>query len=290
MINFHKYGFLDVKRLKRILEGKSYWLCRYNPVWLFIWSDLYKPEIAFDGDLCFIRYLMPEIGICYYPPIGTGNTAEGLKKIRLDCEEHGYELNLAPFSEDMLHSYAALGYELKEIEGFQSYIYACADLAYPKHKKRIGSLKKFEHEHKNAVYRKIRKEDFPRILEFIEKWNQQDRTMQGNLYFAGLNSVKHLIEHLYEFDLLSVMLCEEEKIYGIAIASCMDNMVYTHLYMALPDIVGAREFLLLCLSKEAMRYARYLNLEEDRHFPEIRTFLMNCKPLKLERFYSTFRL
>lgn len=289
MINFHKYGFLDVKRLKRYLEGNSYWLCGYNPVWLFIWNDLYKPEIAFEGELCFIRYLMPEIGICYYPPIGTGNIAEGLKKIRLDCEEHGYELNMAPFSEDMLYSYTPFGYEPKENEGFQNYIYACEDLAYPKNKRIKSILKKFEHEHKKTVYRKIKKEDFPRILEFIEKRNQQEPS-QGNRYFARLNSVKRLMEHLYEFDLLSVMLCDEEQIYGIAMASILENTVFTHLFMTLPDIIGAREELLLCLAKEAMRYARYLNLEEDMCSSEQERFLIGCKPVKLEKFYSTFRL
>ena len=101
MINFHKFGFLDAKKLRDYLLDENYWLCRYNPIWLFVWSDLYKPEIAFTNDFCYIRYLMPEIGMCYYPPIGHGNIKEGIEELKQDAYDNGLDFNLGPV-EDLL--------------------------------------------------------------------------------------------------------------------------------------------------------------------------------------------
>ena len=55
MINFHKLGYLDIRKLKAFTDTKNFWLHTYNPNWLFLWSDLYKPEIAFTNEFIFIR-------------------------------------------------------------------------------------------------------------------------------------------------------------------------------------------------------------------------------------------
>ena len=98
MINFHKLGFLDVRKLNSLIENNNYWYHRYNPTWLFIWQDLYKPEIAFTNEFCFIRYLMPDIGICYYAPIGN-DLNKGINIIKEDAKENGFDFYLGPVSE-----------------------------------------------------------------------------------------------------------------------------------------------------------------------------------------------
>ncbi len=290
MINFHKYGFLDVKKLQRYTENHNFWLCRYNPIWLFIWKDTFKPEIAYDNEFCFIRYLMPEIGMCYYPPFGE-NLEKGLQIIKQDCIEHGFDMNIAPIDENMLYRMDKLDYDLKENKIFSSYIYILEDLAFFKNNKiKKQTIKKFEKEHPSAFYKVVKKEDFPAILEFIEQWRQSQNVLQDQFYFARLNSIKCLMEHLYEFDLMAIMLQEEEKIYGIAIGSKMENMVYLHLNLALDTVVGAPEELIACFCRNALRYARFLNMEEDMGNKEVKKMLQEYKPYRIEAFYSTFRL
>ena len=49
------------------------------------------------------------------------------------------------------------------------------------------------------------------------------------------------MEHLYEFDLIGIMLMDEEKIYGVAIGSIYDNVAFLHLNLSLHDINGLKE-------------------------------------------------
>ena len=92
MINFHKMGFLDVKKLNRFTANKNFWLVDYNSVYMFIWSDYYKTEVAYDNEFAYIRVLVPEIGICYYPPIGDGNMKYDFIRIEEDVKENGFDL------------------------------------------------------------------------------------------------------------------------------------------------------------------------------------------------------
>lgn len=291
MINFHKFGFLDTKKLQRYVENANFWICRFNPIWLFIWSDYYKPEIAYDNEFCFIRFLMPQIGMCYYPPLGNGSLEKGLKIIKEDCRENGFDFYISPIDERMVNAFIDLKYEIKENNGFESYIYSLEDVAFfKKNKAKKNLLKKFEHNHKNAYYRPIKKEDFPAILEFIELWRTTTNMLKDNMYYAKLNSIKRLMEHLYEYELLGIMLCEEEKIYGVIVGSIIGNMAYVHLNLTLDEPVGSKEELLICFAKVALLKARFLNLEEDLEIEAMKKELMEYKPLKLEKFYSTFRL
>ena len=88
MINFHKYSFLDCKKLKRYIENDDYWICQYNPIWIFVWSDYYKPEICFRHDFVFIRFMMPDVGMCYYPPLGKGDLKQAIEDMEEDAKEN----------------------------------------------------------------------------------------------------------------------------------------------------------------------------------------------------------
>lgn len=291
MINFHKYGFLDAKKLLKYVENGNYWICRYNPIWLFIWSDKYKPEIAFDNDYCYIRFLMPEIGMCYYPPLGNPDISKGIKNIKKDAFENGFDLNMAPIEERLCDELIDLNFDVKPNDSFSSYIYTCDELAFfNKNKKKKKSMKKYEKLNPTAYYRPIKKEDFPQILEFIENWHLSNKLIDGYNYYAKLNSIKKLIDHLYEFDLTGIMLVVDDKICGLAIGSIYGNMAYLHLNICLNDPIGSNDILLSSFAKIAILKARYINLEEDLNIEELKKELLEYNPTKLEKFYSTFRL
>ncbi|MBQ9124399.1 MAG: DUF2156 domain-containing protein [Acholeplasmatales bacterium] len=289
MINFHKFGFLDVRKMTKLLEESNYWLSRYNPVWLFIWSDLYKPEISFQNDACYIRYLMPGIGMCYYPPIGAKNLKEAMKKIEEDCFENGFDLNLGPADQDMYFDLTKLGYKLYENNELNSYVYLTDDLTYFKNSKaKKNVIAKFEKANKDVFYKKIKKEDFPEILEFINKWQEAliKQDIKDSSYFSKLNMIKKCMDHLYEFDMLAIMIRDEDKLYGIAIGSQINNTISLHTIITLPDIVGSYEVTLSCFAKLAYNYARYINLEECYNNKSIE----DLDAYKIEKFYSSFGL
>jgi len=293
MINFHKYGFLDVKKLKKYVENSHYWISRYNPYWLFVNAHKYRPEIAYDNDFCYIRYNMPNVGICYYPPLGDSNIIKGLRNISDDAGENGIDLNIGPTTEEVSKILTELNFEMKLNDSFVSYIYSSYDLAYLKNaKKPLKLAKAFENDHKEneLCYRKIKKEDFPNILEFVENWRQAQNTFDNVEFIEILNMIKQLIDHLYEFDFHSVILYDENKIYGISIASIIDNMAFIHLHLALENEQGAYELLTMCMAKELTTNVRYINFEEDLGKNKLKEKFNEFNPLAKEPFYATFRL
>lgn len=292
MINFHKYGFLDVNKLRRYLDDKHIWLSRFNPVWMFIWKDYYKFEISYDNEFAYIRFLMPDIGLCYYPPLALANAKieDGVKRIMADAKELGIDFNMAPLNKDLSLKLEITNLRFKENEKFKSYIYQTEDLCYySKNKQAKKALKKFDKMHKDAYYRAIKKEDFPQILEFIENWHLNQKEIDDILYYAKLKSIKELFDHLYEFDLMAIELLDENGIYGIVISSIYDNLAYVHLFIGV-DEIGVNEKLMSILAHETLRFARYINLEEDMDSKVLEERYNYFKPFLLEKFYSTFRL
>lgn len=294
LINFHKYSFLDTKKLRTYIEGTNYWLSRYNPVWLFIWSDLYKPEICFTNTNCFIRFLMPEVGMCYYPPLGPGDFKLAIDMIKEDAHDCGIDFNLAPVDINAKVKLEKLGIKTYENENYNSYIYLSEDVGFFKggrYKNQQKLCKYFEANYPNTYFSKIKKEEFPNLLEFINDWNNKiNRDPNDVSFFARLNMVKKCIEHLYELDLISIILRDEEKIYGFAVGSKMDNVVSLHLLIADSEAYGAKEELISCFAKTASTMAKYLNLEETLGIKEDIEYKEMYHPLTKEAFYATFKL
>lgn len=294
VINFHKYSFLDTKKLKAYLEGSNYWLSRFNPIWLFIWSDLYKPEICFTNTNCFIRFLMPEVGICYYPPLGEGNLRLAIEAMKEDAFENGIDFNIAPVDTNFKIKLEKLGIRTYENEKYYSYIYLAEDIGFfkgNKYKKQQKLCKLFESSYPNTFFSKIKKEEFPTLLEFINNWNDKmARDPNDVSFFARLNMIKKSIEHLYELDLISLVLKDEERIYGFAVGSEMDNVVSLHLLIADSEVPGAKEELISSFAKLASTKAKYLNLEETLGIKEDIELKESYFPLEREKFYATFKL
>lgn len=279
MLNFHKFGFLDAKKLQRFTLNQDFWLETLNPKWLFIWSDSYKPEIAFENDVAYIRILVPDVGICYYPPLGASDIKSAIKNIKKDAQENGFDFNMTSIDSQLYDKYANQFLDLKENPDQFGNIYITDEIAFMKKK---GLSRVFEKNHKDALYRLIKKEDFPRILEFIEKWSNDNKISLNKEFYDKLNSIKKMMEHLYEFDFLGIVLYDEENIYGIAIGSLINNITFLHLCIALDSTEGALEELLICICKSASAKTRYINLGKLE--------LENIKKFKVEKSYSTYRL
>ena len=266
MINFHKLGYLDIRKLKAFTDTKNFWLHTYNPNWLFLWSDLYKPEIAFTNEFIFIRFLMPDIGMCYYPPFGNGDFAKGIEIMRQDAVENGYDFYIAPISEEYKYEFLNLGIKIHENEQFNSYIYQAVDLSiysHSKYKKQKQAVDDFRRTYKNAFVKMINKDEFPQVLEFMNDWNVKVKSdTVDDSFFAKLNMIKQAMEHLYELDIIITM----------------------------PGIKGAEEELLSYFARSVQANVKYINLESDKGSKELRKNRESYSPNRQEKFYATFSL
>ncbi len=294
MINFHKLGYLDVRKLKAFTDKKNFWLHAYNPNWIFLWSDLYKPEVAFTNDYIFIRFLMPDIGICYYPPFGDGNFEKGLEIIRQDAIDNGFEFHVAPISEEYKFDFMKAGIKVHENPQFNSYLYQAIDLSIYsqlKHKKKKQAVDDFRRTYKQSFVKMINKEEFPQILEFMNDWNVKVQTDNvDNSFFAKLNMIKLAMEHLYELDIIGYELSDGEKIIGILFGTIMNNEGCVHTLITMPGIKGAEEELLSSFARSVQAAVKYINLESDKGSKELRKNRESYLPNRQEKFYATFNI
>ena len=294
MINFHKFGFLDCKRLINYLNESYSYLCEYSPVWLFVNSDYYKPEISFTNEWCFIRYRIPELGLVYFPPLGNGDHLDMvLLDLEEDSKEAGYEFLLGPVLEKDLIKYKPLGIKLYENEKLNTYIYMSENLSLlsSKIKKFKKPTKYFEIMHKDAYIKKIKKEDFPRLIEFLSKYRESANIDNSDLsFYPKLNILKKCMEHLYELDINGVVIEDSEKIYGFALGSIMDNTCHMYLSFGLEDEIGAYPEVIMGFSKYMAPKAKYIAFYGYNNDNKLKERLEELKPLRVEKHFGTFNI
>jgi len=293
MINFHNYGFLDCKKLKARLEDSNAFLSYYNPIWLFLWSDLYHPEICFGNEFIFIRITIPNLGKCYYPPIPVvgGDLAMTMVEMELEASELGINFYIGPVLEINKRKYKNMGITLYQNKSLSNYVYYASDLTFNmnRYKKQRKIAEVFKKKHKGLFYKLMKKEDFTSILEFISHYREEKGIDNTDLsFYSQLKMINKCFEHLYEFDLMGMMLMTEEKIYGFVIGSIVDNCTYIHVIMSLKEF-GAREELLSAFAKYAQAKARYIaidctkdKLEEEK--------LEALYPQRIEYFNGSFNI
>ena len=293
MINFHNYGFLDCKKLKTRLEDSNTFLSYYNPIWLFLWSDLYKPEICFGNEFIFIRITIPNLGKCYFPPIPAsgGDLAMTIVEMELEASSLGINFYLGPVLDENKRRYKNLGISLYPNKRLSNYIYNSTDLTFMnnRYKKIRRPSEIFKKRHKNLYNKLMKKEDFTSILEFISVYREQHNIDNTNVsFYPKLNLIKKCFEHLYELDLIGMILMTEEKIYGFIIGSLMDNCVYIHVKMALKDF-GANEELISSFAKYAQAKAKYIAIDCTDN-PDEEKMYEGLFPIRIENFNGSFNI
>ncbi|MCR5112468.1 MAG: hypothetical protein K6A63_00870 [Acholeplasmatales bacterium] len=293
MINFHKYSFLDCKRLRTYLKDSHSFLTEYNPMWLFIWSDIYKPEISFTNEYIFIRYIVPEIGKVYYPPLPVqgGNLQMTLLEMEDDAKERNIPFYLGPLLDNDLSTYKALSINLKEVEKKNTWILSSDNLAnLDKSRGFKNEIKSFNKEHKNCFLKKTVKEDFPALIEFLSVYRETAKIDKDDFnFFPKLNALKKCMEHLYELDLIGVTLQDENEVYGFAIGSIMDNAFYIHLTFAREDVPGAKATLISGITKYAGAVTRFVSIPAPSD-DFTRDFYEKAGVQRMEKYNATFQI
>jgi len=292
MINFHKFGFLDCKRLINYFKDDYSYINQYNPIWMFVNSDYYKFEISFTNEIIYIRYKLPDLGLIYYPPLGN---IDHLDLVILDMindsKEAGYDFKLGPILERDLIKYKHLGIKLYDCMAFETYIYQSFNLSMlptinRNYKK---NCKYFEFFHKDSYIRKIKKEDFPNLIEFISKYKDLKKdTINELLFIPKLNILKKCMEHLYELDIIGYLLEDSENIYGFVLGSVFDNITYVYMLFGLPSEIGAYEEILMGYFRHLATKSKYAAL--PIHYNDKYDILEydKLKPLRKEKFYLSF--
>ena len=290
MINFHKFNFLDCKKLKTFLDEKNLYLYEYNPYWIFTNASFYKPEICFGNEYVFIRYNLPGTGKVYYPPIKNqgGNLEMTLLEMAEDANELEIPFYLGPIPEGDRRLYESLSYSVLKNDNLSTYIFNMSELSnLALNKNYKNDIKTFNKMHKDVFLKKVKKEDFTQIIEFISTIRDKQDELE---FYPKINELKECMDHLYELDLIGVLLLDEKQTYGFAVGSLMDNCFYYHLMFYDSEVVGALPMLISALAKYAQAFSRFAAMPAHKGKKELIDLYESLKPLRIENYNGNFNV
>ena len=280
MLNFRNIGYLDIARYAKKLD-KNYYISFYNPVYLFIWKDLYKTNIYFHDDEVYFKIYLEDLGFSYFSPFNK-NVKFFLTEGDKDAKEEGIDFNIGPITTDELYSYKLSNVDLIENKIYNSYLYKVEEFANLK-RKYLKICKLYEKLNKGYYFKFIEREDFNNILLYLaDKIKPTDKN-----YFPLLNMLKVSFEHLYELKIEGYMLIDSNNhIKGFLLSSFNNKTVFIHtcFYDTFDDLI----ILLNFYAKKVRNVVTYMNIEEESI-----NYLLDkdgvVKP-KIEKFYAKYNL
>lgn len=266
---------------------------------LYSLTEKYTTQIAFEDDVLFVRQLDRIAGaVAYYPPLGTRDIANDVRKLLGEAQAEGYKVHLvglSPSEKDQLETGLPGVFVFTSDRNFSDYLYLTETLAHYEGpalaKKRRETNKFFQLYGSTTVFEPITPAQLDELRTYQERWFKTSRQRGTDAHPLELEHRKILLDMDYfsELDLEGILLRIDGVIEGYAYGSTLpggafDVMVlkgslnFRYIWRAV-----LRELARFCLDK-----ATYLNLEEDLGLPGLRENKMSYQPCALlERYQAT---
>lgn len=274
MLNFHSYTFLDLKRYEKLINDNVY-LSYYNPKFLFLWKEVFKTEVYFNGNDVYFKF-KNDLGDNIYMPIH-GDLNNCISNIK----EEKFKI-VGPIDPLDFNYYKTYNYELIENKALNFYLYKIDDFTILK-KKYKTILKVYNKLNKGNYVKIIKRDDEKELISFAAYYLKEDPN-----YFKVLLMLKNYFEYLYELDLFGMMLYDKDNhVIGYAVASAYKSTIYIHNIIA--NTFDDNLFLLNNFVKTFYNNTKYLNIEEEG----INIKLKNdgiISPSSIEKYYMIYNL
>lgn len=102
MLRFREIQIADLPHIRSIVEQTGYRSCQLSAGGLYCLAAQYRTVICFEHDFLFISQQRPDVGLCYFMPIGTGNLASAMQKLKhYHQTQHSMPLTLWGVADDM---------------------------------------------------------------------------------------------------------------------------------------------------------------------------------------------
>jgi hypothetical protein len=103
MLIFNEITITDLPHIRRIVAETGYRSCQLSAGGLFCLAPQYRTAICFRDNFLFIEQCRPDVGVCYFMPIGTGNLATAIGKLKqYHYSKHSTPIILWGVADDMV--------------------------------------------------------------------------------------------------------------------------------------------------------------------------------------------
>jgi len=297
VLQFKAIEISDLSKIKSIVEKTNYQSCQLSAGSLYCLSEKYSTQICFSNDFLFVKQQRKGFGTCYFMPIGSGNLAEALEKLRnYHSQNHSGHLVLWGIANDMVEDFRKAGqpYESAELtpdRNWAEYIHAAQNLLTLQGKRlqpKRNAVNQFLRSFGNYTYEAISKKNVDEILAFQQ---QQMAEKQEDLHEALWDENRAIVRTLRDFRAIGLTggaIRIDGEVRAFVVGCPINTSFFDILFeKAEKNYNGIYQVVEQELIKNELQQFSYINREEDLGIPGVRFAKQGLCPNILLMKYST---
>lgn len=296
MLNFQPITLDDRDSVLSYLNPNGIQICEYCFTDLFIWKDHYETELCFSDGFLYIRMkTFPDKKTMYLLPIGSGDLAVALDRLRETAQHDGREMIICSIPQAKLEQVHELlpDHEIKLFDGCWDYIYLAEKIisyAGKKMQSKRNFVNRFCKQWDGRwSYEEITAENWEEAYQLHLNWCETDETScrSGLMYSGETCAVSLCLHNLEALGLRGGMLRIDGKPIAFSLGSPANNDTFViQIEKADSDIPGAYPMIAQQFAKHNCAQYTYINREEDLGIPGLRQSKKSYRPHLLAAKYT----
>ncbi len=289
MLQFKNIEPSDLPKIRAVVEKTEYQSCQLSAGSLYCLAEKYDTQVCFDGGFLFVKQHRKGFGACYFMPVGVGNLAEALDKLRrCHSDNIGGNLVLWGIADDMIEDFKNASKQYENVEltpdrDWAEYIHTSQNLLTLQGKRlqpKRNAVNQFLRNHEGYEYEAISEANIADILAFQHKQMTEKEAGELDEALEDENSaIERTLKDFKAIGLTGGIIRIEGKICAFAIGSPINNDSFDILFeKAEKDYNGIYQVLEQELIKNDLKLFSYINREEDLGIPGLRFAKQGLQP------------
>lgn len=289
-MEFHTPTLDDLNWVAKAFNYGQTDCCEYCFGNVFMWSDIYKNEIA-DYDGIFISADFTEAPVFCYP-IGHGDKKATVKKLIDFTENINVPLKFYGITEKdkaELESLFPEKFYFKEDRDSFDYIYKTESLATLVGRKLASKRNHISYFEKNFdwKYEPINEENISQCILLNEHWERLNKEKNPEEISHEHTAIQKALSNYFDLGLEGGVLTIQNEIVAFTFGERLnDNTFCTHVEKAYGNIRGAYQMINRELSRQLLGKYEYINREDDTGSDGLRQAKLSYQPHRLVVKYS----
>lgn len=266
---FRKPELSDIPAIKTALGYIRHNSCDYSAANIYLWSDEYGTEIAFDRDDLYIKYRFDN-DIYFAFPFVKKHIKNGIENMKEYAERHNIDFKMGIIEPEMYEIIDKLypdEYMIYYNRDSADYIYNVSDLTDLSGKKYHGKknhINKFKKTHSNWNYEKLSDKNAEECIEMVKAWCVENKCFSDEGKSGELCVMIKAIKHHKILGLKGGIIRADNRVVAVTLGEEISSeMFVVHFEKAFSNVQGAypminQQFVI----NELMNY-KYVNREED---------------------------
>ncbi|MBQ0005344.1 MAG: DUF2156 domain-containing protein [Clostridiales bacterium] len=301
MIDFREVRLSDKSTIDSLICASGCFGADYSFANLYIWRDVYKPQIAIAGNRLIVA--TPSYGVYSYPK-GGGDVRESTDKLLDFVHERGEKLLIRGLTDRTLEEFLPIygdRFEIIEDRDNADYVYSAEKLRYLAGRKLASKRNHIKHFERNGQW-EIRRLGWNDRANALESLTDSDGkviacdTLEAARKFVDVFyqekgdpdleseaiAINEMFTHFEELGFVGGLLYQNEEPVAFTAATRLgDPAMDVHFEKALPGVEGAytminREFVTMVC--QLLPEVEMFNREEDMGLEGLRKAKLSYKP------------